>query len=90
MRSIRHLFSRALPEKYEELVGKYEELNTRFWRLEKEYKKLQTEHSRMLFDANAVIEHEVEVRCKKLTQKLENKNRKLKKEILRLRENIDY
>ena len=38
--------------------------------MEKEYKALQVEHCRMLFDMDAVIEHEVEVKCKKLKSEL--------------------
>lgn len=42
-------------------------------RLEKQLKKLQVEHSRVLFDMDAVIEHEVDVKCKKVREE----NRKL-------------
>lgn len=62
-------------ERYE---NKYLELKERYNRMEKEYKDLQVEHSRMLFDIDAVIEHEVEVKCKKLTAKLEKEKKKLK------------
>ena len=66
---------------YLELKEKYENLREKHRRLEKEYKELQVEHSRMLFDMDAVIEHEVEVKCKKLTAKLEKENEKLKEKL---------
>jgi seryl-tRNA synthetase len=59
------------------LIEKYEELREKYWRLEKEHKKLQVEHSRLLFDMDAVIEHEVDVKCKKLREE----NKKLKKDV---------
>lgn len=45
------------------LIEKYEELREKYRRLEKEHKNLQVEHSRLLFDMDAVIEHEVKIRC---------------------------
>lgn len=59
------------------LIEKYEELREKYWRLEKEHKNLQVEHSRLLFDMDAVIEHEVDIRCKKLRE--ENKQLKNKR-----------
>ena len=52
------------------------QLKEKYNRLEKEYKKLQVEHSRLLFDMDAVIQHEVEVRCKGYREKTftQNKN----------------
>ena len=50
------------------------DLKKKLRRLEKEHKKLQVEHSRVLFDMDAVIEHEVDVKCKKTREE----NRKLK------------
>lgn len=50
---------------HEILDERYEELKKKYRRLEKEYNKLQVEHSRLLFDMDAVIEHEVDVKCKK-------------------------
>jgi hypothetical protein len=62
-------------------MERYEELKSKYRRMEKEYNKLQVEHSRVLFDMDAVIEHEVEVKCKKLTAMLEKENKKLKEEL---------
>lgn len=45
------------------------QLKEKYNRLEKEYKKLQVEHSRLLFDIDAVIEHEVKIRCKSYMKK---------------------
>ena len=53
-------------------------------RLEKEHNKLQVEHSRVLFDMDAVIEHEVDVKCKKLKEELEQY--KKPKEVIYFRE----
>lgn len=52
------------------LIEMYEELRKKYRRLEKEHNNLQVEHSRLLFDMDAVIEHEVKKRCKKLEAKL--------------------
>lgn len=49
-------------------------LKNKYRRLEKQFKKLQVEHARILFDMDAVIEHEVDVKCKKEREE----NRKLK------------
>lgn len=51
------------------LIEKYEELREKYRRLEKEHKSLQVEHSRLLFDMDAVIEHEVKIRCKSYKKK---------------------
>ncbi len=61
----------------DEDTRQYLELKEKYNRLEKEYKKLQVEHSRLLFDMDAVIEHEVDVKCKKLRE--ENKQLKNKR-----------
>ena len=71
----------VLSSHYSDLMERYEELKSKYRRMEKEYKALQVEHSRVLFDMDAVIEHEVEVKCKKLTAKLEKENEKLKEEL---------
>lgn len=71
----------VLSSHYSDLMERYEELKSKYRRMEKEYKELQVEHSRMLFDMDAVIEYEVDVKCKKLTLKLENENAKLKETI---------
>ena len=57
-------------DELERFENKYLELRERHNRMEKEYKALQVEHSRMLFDMDAVIEHEVDVKCKKLKEEL--------------------
>ena len=57
-------------DRYNELLDKYEELRKKYRRLEKEHKTLQVEHSRLLFDIDAVIEHEVDVKCKKLKERI--------------------
>ena len=61
-----------------ELQEENEKLKRKLRRLEKEHKKLQVEHSRVLFDMDAVIEHEVDVKCKKEREE----NRKLKELIM--------
>ena len=71
----------VLSSHYSDLMERYEELKSKYRRMEKEYNKLQVEHSRVLFDMDAVIEHEVEVKCKKLTARLEKENKKLKETI---------
>lgn len=67
-----------------ELQEKYDELRQKYMRLEKEHNKLQVEHSRLLFDMDAVIEHEVDVKCKKLKEELEQY--KKPKEVIYFRE----
>lgn len=62
----RELTGKFAIEKSAELQEKYFDLKKKYRRLEKKYKELQVEHSRLLFDMDAVIEHEVEVKCKKL------------------------
>ena len=57
-------------DELERQVNWYLELKEKHRRMEKEYKALQVEHCRMLFDMDAVIEHEVEVKCKKLKSEL--------------------
>lgn len=57
-----------------ELQEENEKLKKKLRRLEKDHKHLQVEHCRVLFDMDAVIEHEVNVKCKKL--KKENKELK--------------
>ena len=81
------------------LDERYEELKKKYRRLEKEHNKLQVEHSRLLFDMDAVIEHEVEKKCKKLKDDLlhyirrEEEYRKqvdeLEKENKKLKEELD-
>ena len=56
------------------LIEKYEELRTKYRRLEKEHKELQVEHSRVLFDMDAVIEHEVSERSKSKKEKKKEKS----------------
>lgn len=58
--------------KISDMEEKYLELKKKYNRLEKEHKKLQVEHSRVLFDMDAVIEHEVNVKCKKIKEKAES------------------
>jgi uncharacterized protein YigA (DUF484 family) len=53
-----------------ELEEENEKLRTKCRRLEKEYKNLQVEHSRLLFDMDAVIEHEVDVKYSKLKEEV--------------------
>lgn len=67
------------------LIEKYEELRTKYRRLEKEHNKLQVEHSRLLFDMDAVIEHEVDIKCKKIIEE----NKKLKEELDKAYDFID-
>ena len=60
-----------------QMQEKISDLKKRYARMEKDYHKLQVEHSRLLFDMDAVIEHEVDVKCKKLKEE----NKKLKEKI---------
>ena len=61
-------------ERNAELQEELIKLKGKHRRLEKQFKKLQVEHSRVLFDMDAVIEHEVDVKCKKAIEE----NKKLK------------
>ena len=54
-----------------QMQEKVSKLKKKYASMEKDYKKLQVEHSRLLFDIDAVIEHEVDVKCKKLKEELE-------------------
>lgn len=65
-------------EKNAELQEELVKLKGKYRRLEKQFKKLQVEHARILFDMDAVIEHEVDVKCKKEREE----NRKLKELIM--------
>ena len=65
-------------ERNAELQEELLKLKGKHRRLEKQFKKLQVEHSRVLFDMDAVIEHEVDVKCKKER----GENRKLKELIM--------
>lgn len=65
-----------------ELQDELLELKGKYRRLEKMFKELQVEHSRLLFDMDAVIEHEVDVKCKKIR----GENKKLKLELSKLKE----
>ena len=61
-------------ERNAELQEELLKLKGKHRRLEKQFKKLQVEHSRVLFDMDAVIEHEVDVKHKKAIEE----NKKLK------------
>ena len=61
-------------ERNAELQEELLKLKGKHRRLEKQFKKLQVEHSRVLFDMDAVIEHEVDVKHKKAVEE----NTKLK------------
>ena len=61
-------------ERNAELQEELLKLKCKHRRLEKQFKKLQVEHSRVLFDMDAVIEHEVDVKHKKAIEE----NKKLK------------
>ena len=61
-------------ERNAELQEELLKLKGKHRRLEKQFKKLQVEHSRVLFDMDAVIDHEVDVKHKKAMEE----NRKLK------------
>lgn len=74
----RELTGKLAIEGNAELQEKYDELKQKYNRLEKEHKSLQVEHSRLLFDMDAVIEHEVDVKCKMLTAKFQKEIRMLK------------
>ena len=66
----RELTGKLAIESNAELQEKYEELREKYRRLEKEHKNLQVEHSRLLFDMDAVIEHEVKIRCNSYKKKI--------------------
>ena len=55
-------------ERNAELQEELLKLKGKHRRLEKQFKKLQVEHSRVLFDMDAVIEHEVDVKHKKAVE----------------------
>ena len=73
-------------ERNAELQEELLKLKGKHRRLEKQFKKLQVEHSRVLFDMDAVIEHEVDVKHKKAMEE----NRKLKFKIRRLMEDLEW
>jgi hypothetical protein len=79
----------VLNSQYEELMDKYEKLRTEFRRMEKEFNKLQVEHSRMLFDMDAVVEYEADLKAKKLTSKLEKKKSEYKDRLDRTMDMIE-
>ena len=79
----------VLNSQYDELMDKYESLRTEFRRMEKEFNKLQVEHSRLLYDMDAVIEYETDLKSKKLTRKLEKKKSEYKDRLDRTMDMIE-
>lgn len=74
----RKLTGRLAMESAARLQDELFDLKKKLRRLEREHKKLQVEHSRVLFDMDAVIEHEVDMKCKKTREE----NKKLKELIM--------